>query len=408
MADAGKKAESYNSRMEDLILALGSKGKQNNSSGREGKKSGTFWIIAWLVAVVLFILFAFVIKNWWFLTTLFGIASLILFVPAIYFGFAPKNIFCTLIEEGTAKIVLKGGEFSHAIIRWEGHKFDGQWNVIQAPAVDYIFGGLCFYGLWPIYTIFSKVFRWQDIQLTQKGERILSHEKKLDYVLVKPAIYGVGLENAETKYPERIPISVQFLITVRVVNPYKVFFSAPQDWNRMLLARLSAFMRGWVSNNLLDDTLFLKGNPKNLWDDLITNNDFGEVISYFLNKWGIKIEDNGIDLWDVSMSDEYQRAGAAEKRMELEAAGVASQTIGMIIASMAKSCGKTTKEIQEIINQDPQLQKQFMKMAQDLLERKMAIDGGSLVDVRVGGAEGFEKTVLQLLAAAKKMGSKNS
>ncbi|MCX6764925.1 MAG: hypothetical protein NT148_00045 [Candidatus Nealsonbacteria bacterium] len=167
-------------------------------------------------------------------TIVFGLIALVLFVPAIYFGFAPKNIFFTLNEEGTAKIVLKGGEFSHAIMRWEGHEFNEQghepneqWNVVQAPAEDHLFGGLRFYGLWPFYTIYSKNFRWQDIQLVQGKEELKFHEENLDFVLVKPAIYGTDLKEAKTVHPERIPLDVEFLISMRVVNPYKVFFNAP-------------------------------------------------------------------------------------------------------------------------------------------------------------------------------------
>ncbi|MCX6764926.1 MAG: hypothetical protein NT148_00050 [Candidatus Nealsonbacteria bacterium] len=128
------------------------------------------------------------------------------------------------------------------------------------------------------------------------------------------------------------------------------------------------------------------------------------MLQEFENNWGVKIEENGIDLRDVVLPDDYQKAAGAGKRLELEADGVASQTVGMIVASMAKSRGKTMAEIQAIINQDPQLQKQFMDTAKDLLERKMAIEKGALVDVRVGGAEGLEKMILSLLAAGKKIG----
>jgi hypothetical protein len=375
---------------------------------KEKKNSGMPLIFTWIASFILFII-SIPIECSMTYTIVFGLIALALFVPAVYFGFAKENICFTIVNEGTAKIVTSGGAAVDALLQYKDHVMDREYNIsVEKGAVQPSFfglGGLRFYGIWPFRQIYTYKFSWSSID--QDGGKDRHIEEELDYVLVKPTIYGTDLRKVETKYSERIPLDIQFLFTMRIVNPYKILFSAPPNWNEKLLARLNGFLRGWVANKEMDEVLSLKGSPQTLWNDLVAS-DFSASVDYFLNHWGIKLEINGIDLRNVHLPEEYQRAAAAGRRMELESAGVASQTVGMIITSMAKSRGKTPKEIQEMINNDANLQEQFMKMARDLLERKMAIDGGSLVDVRVGGAEGFEKTLLQLLAAAKKMGSKNS
>lgn len=409
-----EKADKYNNRMEDLILSLGSKNKQDESKNEN--RSAIWWIILWLVSIALFVLCTFIIVCSWFWTVLFGLSTVLLSVMVIYFGLAPRNLFYTLVEEGTAKIILKGGKFYSVIMQWKEYEFDAEWNVIKTGRTSGgILGGLRFYGLWPVYTILSKVFRWQDVQLVQGEEKLLFHEKEIDYVLVKPAIYGTDLKKAETGSSvasvgnpqgamERIPLDVQFLVTMRVVNPYMVFFNAPPNWNEKLLARLNAVLRGYIGSHSLDEILSKKGNPEDIWNDLNTDHEFEKSVKYFKEKWGVQIEENGVDLRDIDMPSEYQEAAAAEKRLGLEAAGAASQTVGMIIASMAKSRGKSVKEIQEMIDGSDELTAQFMETAKDLLMRKMAIDAGAFADIRVGGAEGLEKTLLNLLVAAKKIG----
>lgn len=362
------------------------------------------WGLLWVVSAVGFIVSTFIIEcNWWWTIGL-GLSSVILTVLAIYFWLAPNNIFFTLVNEGTAKIITTGGAAVNVLMQYKNYALDSNWNIVftQGATQTSLFGigGLRLYGIWPFRQVYTYDFSW--VSVDQYGGKKEHVEEGLDYVLVKPTIYGVDLAKAETKYPERIPLNIQFLVTVRVINPYKVLFSAPSDWNEKLLARLNGFLRGWVANKEMDEILSLKGSSREMWSDLNSRN-LHLSVDYFLKEWGVKLEENGIDMRDVSMSDEYQKAAASERIMELKSAGVASQTVGMIISAMAKSRGMKTQEIQQMINSDTQLQKEFMKTAKDLLERKMAIDGGVFTDIRVGGAEGLDKTLLQLLAAAKKI-----
>jgi len=81
----------------------------------------------------------------------------------------------------------------------------------------------------------------------------------------------------------------------------------------------------------------------------------------------------------------------------------AIETVGTVIEMMAESRGKTPKEIQDSIEADLDAQREFLDLSQDLVKRRMALDGKSFVDIRVEGAEGIEKTLLDLVAAWKRM-----
>jgi len=97
--------------------------------------------------------------------------------------------------------------------------------------------------------------------------------------------------------------------------------------------------------------------------------------------------------------EEFLRARAAEK----EADRRAIETVGTVIQMMARIRGEGPKEIQEKIKKQPDLEKEFLALSKDLVVRKLGIEGRSYLDVHVQGAEGIEKTILNALAAWKRM-----
>ena len=95
-------------------------------------------------------------------------------------------------------------------------------------------------------------------------------------------------------------------------------------------------------------------------------------------------------------------------RLDAQAAKFVSQTraietVGTVIEMMAQSRGKTPEEIRDSIEADSDAQAEFLRLSQDLIKRRMAIDGDSFVDIRVEGADGIEKTLLNLVAAWQRM-----
>lgn len=306
-----------------------------------------------------------------------------------------------MVEEGKAKVVLRLGGFKKVIMTWKDHVLDDQWNVVGGVGSK---SGLHWIGFWPISRVFHYNFRYCDVQLIQGQEKVESHNlEDIDYIFVKPDIYWTNIKAAETSPPERIPVDVEFLVTVQVVNPYKALFVGPSNWNENAMARLNAMLRNWVSGKTIDTLLQLKRNRTSnsqLWEEVGRD----PLINWIKGKWGIEVLKNGIEIRDFNLPKEYQEAAAAEQKMIFQTKAVAARTIGAVVESMAKARGKKPEEIQVEINQSPELQKEFLATAKDLIHRQMAIDGKSFIDIRTPDAKGgAEATLLALLTAWQRM-----
>jgi hypothetical protein len=323
---------------------------------------------------------------WW----IIGILGTILFLACLRF---------TKVEEGTAKAIVRLGGFKKIVMVWSGYELDEGWNVKPVSEIGkklHLPGGLRFVGFWPFDKVYTYKFRWRGIEILEAKEKVEFREKTIDYILLKPDVYWTKIEAAETVPPERIPLDVEFLVTARVLNPYKALFKAPPNWLENILSRLNALFRDWVGTKKLDDILAIRKESQKLWQEL-GNTDLIQKV--FKEEWGILIEENGIQIRDVTLPREYAEAAAREKQMDLEARGVAAETVGSVIAMMAKARNKKPEEIQQEIDRDKNMKKEFLNLAKDLIVRKMGIDGRAYVDIRVQGAEGIERMLLNALAA---------
>lgn len=328
----------------------------------------------------------------------------------------------TTVEEGEAKAIKAFGKFQKVIFQWEDHWIDEEWNIWkqgedsggkrEKKVRGRIIGGLWFYGIWPIHKIHRYKHRWTDIRIRETGKMDVEfHEKELDHVLLKPAVYATKLFAVETAPPERIPVDVLILITLRIKNPYLFLFVAPPTPIEDVLARIGAEMRGIIANLNLDALFRIKG--ESLWREKKEESEEkleeksllagAKVIEETLEKWGMKLADKGIEIRDIDLSPEYQKTMAARRTQEALAAARAAETVGTVIEMMAASRGKEPDDIKKEIDANPEMKKEFLDLAKDLIIRKMGIEGGSYVDIRVQGAEGFERTLLNSLALWRKM-----
>jgi hypothetical protein len=309
----------------------------------------------------------------------------------------------TKVEEGRAKGIVRLGAFKKIVMAWKDYELDKEWNVKPVTEIGKKFhlpGGLRFVGIRGLDKVYEYKFRWQGIEIVEAREKVEFREKTIDYILVKPDVYWTKIEAAETTPPERIPLDIEFLVTARVINPYKALFKAPPNWLENVLSRLNALFRDWVATKSLDEILAIRKEPEKIWEELRKSDLIQKT---FKEEWGILIEENGIQIRDVKLPREYAEAAAREKQMELEAKGIAAETVGAVIAMMAKARNKEPKEIQEEIDKDPKMKEEFLNLAKDLIIRKMGIQGRAYLDIRVQGAEGLERMLLNALAAWKRM-----
>jgi regulator of protease activity HflC (stomatin/prohibitin superfamily) len=325
---------------------------------------------------------------------------ILLILLGLVVAFAFVFLRFTIVREGTAKVVMRLGKFKKAIMVWEGYILDDKGEVKEGHAFKLLPGGLAFVGFWPIDKVYKYKFRWRDIQLVKGEEQVTFHEDPIDYIFVRPDVYWTDIKAAETAPPERIPVDVQFLVTMRVSHPYKALFRAPSNWNENAMSRLNALLRGWVGTKTVDELLTLKEKPEDIWKEF---KDTTLIKKIFKDEWGITVEDNGIEIRTIGLPEEYQEAAAAEKKRRFEAAARAAETVGTVIAMMAEARGKDPSDIQKEIEALPEMRKEFLDLAKDLIVRKLGIEGRSYLDVRVEGAEGLERSLLNALAVWQRM-----
>jgi len=341
------------------------------------------------------------LKNQWWMP-MFWMGFIFIYVLySFFFKLVPENILFGQVDEGMEKTVMKLGQACKGLIQYKGFTLNRDWDIVPGREI-HLFGGLRWVGIWPIYYIFKYTQRWTSVR--ESGEAV-SHEEELDSLLLKEKTYHLELKGAEDK--DGIALDIDILLTLRVVNPYKALFG-PHNYLEQVLNRTRPLFREYVRKYTFMELSAQKQRAGGeLWERLeregmvnVFNEDGGlEVIGEFERDYGTRVKDGGIEMKRITPPPEYQEAQTSKYLSEREAERIAGETIGAVVGMMANSRGITTKEIQEKINKNTELQKEFRDFCKDTLHKKMAIDGGSYVQIDVSGAGDAEKTLLDLIAA---------
>lgn len=193
---------------------------------------------------------------------LIGLAGFAFGAVFLIYFLAKYNIFFTIVEEGSAKAIMRGGEFQRFVLAYKGYTFSKrkgkEWDLVPLKQDNEpfsflpkffgerfrkIFGGIRWVGIPFLNTIYEYNFRWtvlreskasenedgfaEQKQLPNEGKWAVSFAKSLDYIYLRDAIYYNNLVGAETI--EMMPVSIFMLLPMRVMNPYKALFRV-QKW----------------------------------------------------------------------------------------------------------------------------------------------------------------------------------
>lgn len=248
---------------------------------------------------------------WWLLILA---AMVVVSLLAIYDYFAPRNIFFTMVTEGTAKIVVKAGAFDKVLMQWKGYALDENGNIVPEGMFGikeprHLLGGIRWIGLWPAKKIYIHRLRWTSVRADGTESY---HDEDLDQVLLKEHLYLVKITEAEDK--DMVPLSIFLFVTMKVVNPRKAIFNV-QDYMEMVQGRIQPLFRQYAAGTTFRElTEKRQGIQDELWKKLEEN----KLIESFEKDYGILIKTGGIEIKDINPPKEYQEAATKRYKAERE------------------------------------------------------------------------------------------
>lgn len=182
------------------------------------------------------------------LTLWVGVFVIVAFMLSRY------DICFTQLEEGVAKGVMRGETLDHFLMHWKGHYlydprrsyYDPRypkWEMYKlSDSNSHISSyawwqihwrfferwGVYWYGLYPFKKIYVYRFIWNEHHIGTDGkEGSLYRDENTDFIFVKPFAYWIKLREARDK--NNLPLDLDYLLTVRINNPYKALFDI-DDW----------------------------------------------------------------------------------------------------------------------------------------------------------------------------------
>lgn len=336
-----------------------------------------------------------------------GIFALIAFL-VLYLVWAPHGIFGFFLEEGYAKILMKGDSFHKCYIKYQGRVLLSNFDVVDGEEnVPFnIMGVVPIF--WPFYRVYTYQQKWVKFKNGEKVER----KEPLSHVILMPYVYGVEIKDAETE--GKVPINLWIEVEAVIFNPYKAMFQI-KDWNAAMTSWIEGASRDFVSKNFYEE--IIRGELSNSLKDHIV--DKVEVI---IERYGVKITNLSV-IQVVPSNAEYeqvtQQKVVEERKMEAtlvraraDAQKEAIARMGSALSMVASATGQTVEKLQQELETNPEAlntkyKKQF-KVAMDLVNKNMAIDGKAYFEMKIpkgsgtgGGGADYSNMIGAIIAANK-------
>jgi regulator of protease activity HflC (stomatin/prohibitin superfamily) len=289
----------------------------------------------------------------------------------------------TIVEAGTAKIVLKFGAYHKTILSKTGFTIDADGSVVPGDESHFL-GGLRFVGIRGIYSIFEKdKFHWvkskSDDTLEEKTDTNVSR------LLVKYYTYGMVVKNAEDK--ELVPTTVKLSVTAWIVNPKRAWIET-EDWFSTFTGRLAPYVRQYVTLHPYKE--IIEHPDRQLAEEVFQMLKDKGIIIALSKLHGIEVI--AIECKDFSPEEAYRESTLKEWRAEREAQYRLGSTSGAIMAMIAQQTGMTVAEIQAEFKADPAATlvryKGLIKMNKDFVTLQMGIDAGAVRMHEFKGGQG--------------------
>ncbi len=211
----------------------------------------------------------FFVSLWWGFAALLVLAFLITAAVLLLlksYELAAENVLFTFVKEGTAKAIMRGGEFVRMVMEFEnfhlndplqnfynpskpdwqviyhGAKTDHDGNLIPGHERDVLHSdgfydrrpwilklvGLHWVGIPPVASVYTYRFKWKEISTGEDGRPcIRPRDEDTDYINISDFTYGLYSGEAQTE--DGVTVEIIHVDTVAVRNPYHALFVG-RDW----------------------------------------------------------------------------------------------------------------------------------------------------------------------------------
>ena len=292
------------------------------------------------------------------------------------------------VHEATAVAFKYLGRFVYCAMEFSGHSFDANGSIVSVPGPNG-YGSCWCIGRWGGWVFYLRPFvqpaEYSDYNDPDNfGDGV--------YVRLGDRTSEPYTAVAETADPENVGLNMQFVTTMRVVNPYRYLFVSPKDAKQQVINRQEAVLRAWVKSGDQKHAQAARGNGVHLWNSLLALG-CGPIFDEIKNDWGLEIIPGKIVVKDVGFDPEYQAALKAQSQANLVAKAEAAR-VSAIDTAMdqwvrvnAKKMGKKLKDALVDLKADGSYDRQY-RTYKDLI---LAGGGNLNVDrIEVGAPDGTQ------------------
>lgn len=275
-------------------------------------------------------------------------------------------------------------------------------------------GGLRWIGWYPMNTIAFYDFAWTGVD--QAGKVDPHPKESLGLLVLTDDNYYFPPRPLETRPPENLPVLIPMASTIRIANPRKAIFAA-EKFLEITDQAIESVKRDFNAAHDYEELI----SERDIGDQILMMAEYRGITGELFTRYGIELRKlRALDVIVAEAKDvknDLQRAtlrtfeATQTAKATLITAMATSQrrakeTMGSIVQMMAETTGDDPKDIQAKIKKSPRLRSQLQKFIQELTVRQVSIAGKSFVDIRVEGAEGIEKSLLNFIAAYQRIPSK--
>ena len=245
----------------------------------------------------------------------------------ILYALAEKNKGITLVNEATAKAIIEGGRLVEILIQWNKHTFDNEYNVtpgeFKPKKARYI------EGVWWFENPFAQakqvaVYNWKRSFVDEQGH-IHNLDTRIDFIPLAEDTYWGKLIKSEDA--NKMPLDVEFLLTIQIVNPYKALFNVGATmgmWLEVVMARILTEARDVLTEQTYDNWIT---STQALGDRIMERFGTEKVLKeVFEDTYGVKLVNIGIK--QIDPPDDYRRLTTLLFTAEREAAAAVKTAEG--------------------------------------------------------------------------------